>query len=282
MSAGPIRRTTHACVQCRERKQKCGGVTSQATCIACQARKVDCSFEEEARDPRYNPYLRIQSTRSPDRSIRVVEREREARGESSQAENGKDAEEVQNQPSATHSVPAQSLPSIPLSHTSPDAAFNGPMKVLQELGADDAFDVECHDPITRQILTQGEASVAFRLRDTWLHPRYPRLVALLDQEMSRLTLRPRPADICLETVQAWMIYSHWMPIDTSSSINGTSYRSRFTESSVWQCLGLAIRWVTLLGLDKTAHLPFIEVSNTPSGQDVRNYRTMLYLTESDH
>lgn len=43
------------------RKQKCGGFTSQASCVTCQERKVRCSFEEEARDPRYNPYLRIQS-----------------------------------------------------------------------------------------------------------------------------------------------------------------------------------------------------------------------------
>lgn len=103
-------------------------------------------------------------------------------------------------------------------------------------------------------------------RDTWLHPRYSHLVTLLDQEMARLVLRPRPADLCLETVQAWMVYSHWMPVD---SANG--YRSRFTESSNWQCLGLAIRWAIMLGLDRPS-----------SWQDMRTFRTMLYLTESDH
>ena len=122
------------------------------------------------------------------------------------------------------------------------------------------------------------SDAADRRRDTWLHPRYPRLVALLDQEMARLTLRSRPADICLETVQAWMIYSHWMPIDTSP----TGYRSRFSESSIWQCLGLAIRWALLLGLDKTAHLPFVSQTEQPTAQDVYNFRAMLYLTESDY
>jgi hypothetical protein len=119
-------------------------------------------------------------------------------------------------------------------------------------------------------------------RDTWLHPRYTRLVALLDSEMSRLTLRPRPADIRLETIQAWMIYSHWMPIDVITTPTGQSHRSRFSESSVWQCLGLAIRWATLLGLDQTAHLPLLDENKTPTNDEIRSYRTMLYLTESDH
>jgi hypothetical protein len=47
------------------RKQKCGGVTETATCVACQTRNVTCSFEMEARDPRFNPYLRIQKVASP-------------------------------------------------------------------------------------------------------------------------------------------------------------------------------------------------------------------------
>lgn len=107
-------------------------------------------------------------------------------------------------------------------------------------------------------------------------------MTLLDAEMSRLTLRPRPADFCLETVQAWMIYSHWMPIDVIGTPTGPSYRSRFSESSVWQCLGLAIRWATLLGLDQTAHVPFLDNSKTPTPTEINCYRTMLYLTESDH
>ena len=49
------------------RKQKCGGVTEAATCVSCQTREVACSFEMEARDPRFNPYLRIQKAASPRR-----------------------------------------------------------------------------------------------------------------------------------------------------------------------------------------------------------------------
>ena len=41
--------------------------------------------------------------------------------------------------------------------------------MLQELGADDPFDTEEHDPITRQIVTYGEASVMFRMYvDDWI------------------------------------------------------------------------------------------------------------------
>ena len=112
-------------------------------------------------------------------------------------------------------------------------------------------------------------------------PSLPRLVTLLDRELNRLLLRPRPSDVCLETIQALMIYSHWMPTDTSS--DGSRCRSRFSESSAWQCLGQAIRWATLLGLDRSAHLPFLDTTTTPpSSLDVRTLRTMLYLTESDH
>ncbi len=55
-------------------------------------------------------------------------------------------------------------------HHTPDApsptttlTFSGPLRVLQELGADDPSDTEEHDPVTRQIITYGEASVAFKM-----------------------------------------------------------------------------------------------------------------------
>lgn len=57
------------------RKQKCGGVTETATCAACRTREVTCSFEMEARDPRFNPYLRIQglvSSRGDESDMRTT------------------------------------------------------------------------------------------------------------------------------------------------------------------------------------------------------------------
>lgn len=36
------------------------------------------------------------------------------------------------------------------------------MRILQELGANDGFDLEVHDPIVRQIITLGEANIAHK------------------------------------------------------------------------------------------------------------------------
>ena len=108
------------------------------------------------------------------------------------------------------------------------------------------------------------------------------ILSTLDQEMTRLMLRPKPSDLCLETVQAWLVYAHWMPIDMTS--NGP--QSRFSEASAWQCLGLALRWATLLELDKHAPLAFDRMRNPsnfqPTAEDARAFRTMMYLIESDH
>lgn len=43
------------------------------------------------------------------------------------------------------------------------AHLHGPMKVLQDLGADEGFNAENNDPVGRHILTIGEAKVACRL-----------------------------------------------------------------------------------------------------------------------
>lgn len=34
-------------------------------CRPCTKRKVKCSFEKEVKNPRYNPYLHLQSSKSP-------------------------------------------------------------------------------------------------------------------------------------------------------------------------------------------------------------------------
>lgn len=75
------------------------------------------------------------------------------------------------------------------------------------------------------------------------------------------------------------MYAHWMPVDVLGGED--AFRSRFSEASAWQCLGLAIRWAVQLGWDKTAHLPFLQGS-TPTPYDIRVFRTMIYLVESDH
>ncbi|KAJ5223048.1 uncharacterized protein N7469_009288 [Penicillium citrinum] len=97
--------------------------------------------------------------------------------------------------------------------------------------------------------------------------------------MMRVTLRPRPDDQRLETVQALLLCAHWMPLDTSET--GKRYSSRFSETGAWQCLGLAIRWATSLALERSCHLSFQQPQAT-TRLDARRFRTMLYLVESDH
>ena len=65
-------------------------------------------------------------------------------------------------PSLTLSETLQPTPQLTLV-SSPDASFNGPLKVLQDLGANDALEPENHDPILRQVITAGEAAIAVRL-----------------------------------------------------------------------------------------------------------------------
>lgn len=113
----------------------------------------------------------------------------------------------------------------------------------------------------------------------WLHPRYADIVRLLDAELMRVTLRPRPDDQKLETVQALLLCAHWMPFDVSDT--GKRFRSRFSEMGAWQCLGLAIRWATSLALERSCYLSF-QQPQTATRLDVRRFRTMLYLVESDH
>lgn len=49
----------------RYRKQKCGGFTYDVKCQPCTNRNVKCSFQEEVKELRFNPYLRLRSSRSP-------------------------------------------------------------------------------------------------------------------------------------------------------------------------------------------------------------------------
>ena len=95
----------------------------------------------------------------------------------------------------------------------------------------------------------------------------------------RVTLRPGLGDQKLETIQALMLCAHWMPFDISA--DSKRYTSRFSEGGAWQCLGLAIRWATSLALERSCYLSF-QRPDTVTRMHAREFRTMLYLTESDH
>jgi hypothetical protein len=94
----------------------------------------------------------------------------------------------------------------------------------------------------------------------------------------RVTLRPRQKDHALQTVQALILYAHWMPLDVSAS--GEQYHSRFSEAGAWHCMGLAIRWAVSLDLEKSCCDSFQNPEAT-SRLDARRFRTLLYLYESD-
>ncbi|KAL5360768.1 hypothetical protein BJX96DRAFT_184778 [Aspergillus floccosus] len=333
----PAGRTSHACAECRHRKQKCGGFTSEIKCRPCIARRVQCSFQEEIKDFRHNPYIRVRSPRSAspgeDRetvdailpgissatvdlspaaleggSILIVDIEKQL----VPGQNGPN--DYPNTPRSQAATSSLHCLEPSLSHTnyrdgvlSPKAVnTDGPLKALGSLQTDDPVEVENLDPIKRSILTEGEAYVIFKLYFTrchpnapfldvgldadidrvrsnnmilflailcigarfwsassntscWLHPRYLDLIRLLDTEVMRVTLRPSHDDQKLETVQALMLCAHWMPFDFAAEPE--RYRSRFSEDGACQ--------------------PFMHLQ-TVAPDDMRRFRTMLYLVESDH
>ncbi|ORX36245.1 hypothetical protein BD324DRAFT_482718 [Kockovaella imperatae] len=368
MSASPPskKRTSRACVYCKSRKQKCGGYTAEIKCSACQQRKIRCSFEDEAEDPRYNPYLRYEQAAARQNAMYNGNGDepsgtgssaigpfrtgsRPSIGDSNGGHNGhRDswqhiAPQAEAGPSRQHSTaglplnPPQSIAmagrvssarndhlSSPHSQSPPirsplPSDFRGPLRTLQHLVSDDLKSVEDVDPIRRHVITPGEASMLFQIffknchahapfldvqansdwkkcqdsssllflgilqvaarywghssrADSWLHPRYNELVALLDMEVTRLTLRPRDGDASLATLQGLMLYAHWMPLEVAPH---GQVRFRFSETGAWQALGLAIRWATQLDLDSVADFS-AETGN------VQEFRTVAYLTESDH
>ncbi|KAL7418671.1 hypothetical protein Q5752_006354 [Cryptotrichosporon argae] len=78
----------------------------------------------------------------------------------------------------------------------------------------------------------------------WLHPRYPAMVAILDEHMHNLTLLPTAADFTLEAVQALLLTIQWPALE---SANGRT--SRFNDAYAWSMIGLAIRVARYIGLE---------------------------------
>ncbi|KAI5481375.1 hypothetical protein MNV49_004997 [Pseudohyphozyma bogoriensis] len=114
---------------------------------------------------------------------------------------------------------------------------------------------------------------------SWLHPEYHRLVDRLDREFLRITTRPVPGDTSIETVQALLVLIHWQPHDP---IPGGQTRSRYSEMSTWNLMGIAIRWAIQLGLESTVSDPFTQPGRIATIEEVRCYRTLIYLVETDY
>ena len=121
----------------------------------------------------------------------------------------------------------------------------------------------------------------------WLHPRYARLVSLLDDELARLALKPVPDDSRLETVEAFVVYGHWFPLEAQSMDQEPEMVSRYRASSCFHVFGQALRWACLLQLGRDAHLPFAippasPAYRLPTHDQLRRIRVYAYLIESDH
>lgn len=109
----------------------------------------------------------------------------------------------------------------------------------------------------------------------------------------------------VEAVQALLIYVQWMPIDVSPTnattgpsspssphsfadfsslpsprFNVTSARSRFSDTSAWSLVGLAIRLANFLGLDRSVDAPF--TSPDISDDAMIRMRTWMNLLSIDH
>ncbi|KAI5245765.1 hypothetical protein E4T47_03696 [Aureobasidium subglaciale] len=101
-----------------------------------------------------------------------------------------------------------------------------------------------------------------RAQPVWAaHPQIQEIVALFDDCISRLLLRPVSSDISLDTVQALLLYAQWMPCDQANrNLSSLAARpqkftkSRYNDTSAWTILGLAARYAKLLRMNQEVSL----------------------------
>ncbi|KAJ5367216.1 hypothetical protein N7541_001157 [Penicillium brevicompactum] len=171
----------------------------------------------------------------------------------------------------------------------------GPLKALNSFRAEHLFESERNDPVTGSIITEGEAYVMFRLYFANCHPNTPFLDKEHDNNVDRIRsssallflsilsvgarfwgASSKHDDQKLETVQALLICTHWMPFDLAN--HKEKFRSRFSESAAWQCLGLAIRWAVYMGFDQTCHIKFHNLETvTQEDMSGRNLSTEVNI-----
>ncbi|KZF19673.1 hypothetical protein L228DRAFT_285614 [Xylona heveae TC161] len=123
-----------------------------------------------------------------------------------------------------------------------------------------------------------------------VHPRFSDLTALLDMAVSRLLLRPTPADVTLDSIRVLLLYAQWMPCSRDDEDNGASKvpldahyqpKSRYNEISAWAVLGLAVRYALFLGLDRAAIAPFEGPIKSVSEEDICRLRVWYNLLTCD-
>ena len=123
-----------------------------------------------------------------------------------------------------------------------------------------------------------------------LHPRFFDLAALLDLAVSHLLLRPIPSDVTLDSIRVLLLYAQWMPCSQSGEENNEDSEltesarlptNRYNDISAWAMLGLAARYAVILGLDRTAILPFEGPQERVSEEDISRLRVWYNLLTCD-
>jgi len=119
-----------------------------------------------------------------------------------------------------------------------------------------------------------------------LHPRFFELTSLLDHAISRLVLQVTPSDVTLDSIRVLMLYIQWMPCSLEQSEKTLqSYqrqpKSRYNDISAYSILGIAIRYATFLGLDRTAIAPFKGCASLILEDDVARFRVWRNLLTCD-
>jgi hypothetical protein len=116
-----------------------------------------------------------------------------------------------------------------------------------------------------------------------MHPNYSSIVALQDKLVAQLLLHPTPRDANVGTVRALMLYLQWMPCDQMIAGTGAAQnKTRYNDMTAWAIFGLALRYATLLNLEKIALAPFENPRATSVlKEDVGNLRTWLNVITYD-
>ncbi|KAH3661432.1 hypothetical protein OGAPHI_006839 [Ogataea philodendri] len=114
-------------------------------------------------------------------------------------------------------------------------------------------------------------------------PRIYDMAALLDFSLGQVVHGARTGDITLELLESLQIYAHWMPLR-----NGAAAR-RYNEVSVWNVIGLAIRWAKFMDLEGKLAAAFGTNGNewnykksVSRTEDLRILRIMLNLLSLDY
>ncbi|KAK3632733.1 hypothetical protein LTR56_016203 [Elasticomyces elasticus] len=93
-------------------------------------------------------------------------------------------------------------------------------------------------------------------------------------------------DVHLDSVRILLLYVQWMPLDVEVRENDPRatqqrHRTRYSDISAWSCLGLALRYSMILGLETAAVAPFIASEADARTEDMSRLRVLQNLVTCD-